>query len=89
MNPRRSIFGPLSIGLAYSGLGAEAAAFSSFGEAAPNPPTTGAILLSVLGVFVLGIVFGIAGSVRGERLRQLPSLGMGLNILFIALHFLI
>jgi hypothetical protein len=82
----RSIFGPLSIGLPLLGLCAEAVLILYRADG-PNPATT-AILLSALGTFVLGIVFGIAGSMRGERMRQLPALGIGFNILLVAVHFL-
>jgi hypothetical protein len=87
MNARRSIFGPLSIGLPLLGLGIEIALVLSSPPPSPNPTTT-TILFIALGTFVLGLASGIVGSVREERMRRLPAIGIGLNILLVTLHFL-
>ena len=86
MNSKRSIFGPLSIGLPLLGLIIEVALVLSSPPPSPNPTTT-AVLLFALGTFVLGLVAGIVGLARGERLVHLPTVGILFNLVLVGLHF--
>jgi hypothetical protein len=86
MNDRRSVCGPLAIGLPLLGLGVEAAAVLFLHPSSQNA-SVAIVLLGALGTFLLGIGFSIAGMVRGERLRWLPAIGFGFNLILIAAHF--
>jgi hypothetical protein len=87
MNAKRTLFGPLSIGLPMLALGAEAMLGSARapGDAVRNSLET-SVLAGAFGCFVLGLVFGIVGCRRVERLRWLPAIGVGFNLVVIAIH---
>ena len=87
-NSKRPIFGLLSIGLPLFGLTIIIALVLS----APNlhrPPEPGdtAILRLIYGTFALGLVSGIAGFARGERLKHLPKVGILFNLVLIVFSF--
>ena len=84
-NSKRPIFGLLSIGLPLFGLSVEIASIL----VTPNlwrPPDPGdtAIIRLVYGTLALGLVSGIAGFARGERLKHLPKVGILFNLVLIA-----
>jgi hypothetical protein len=84
-NPKRSVCGLISVALPLLGLGVEQILIRLHG--ADNDP--GAIILVVPVMFLVGIGAGIVGMVREERLRWLPAVGFGFNIVLIVVHMAI
>ena len=81
-NPKRSICGAISIALPVLGLGLEQ--LLTRGHVAANDP--GSIILVIPIMLIVGIGAGIIGMIREERLRWLPAVGFGFNIVLIAAH---
>jgi len=83
MNVSRSVCGSLSVALLLLGVGLEAVL-----ALLPNVRIASSLLLIALALFLLGIGFALAGIIRREPLGWLSVIGFGLNLVLIALCFL-
>ena len=76
-------FGPFSIGCAFVGLGVGWLATLLRTNSLYVDP----LLIGMLLLWIMGLVCGIRGMVRPERLRWLPAIGFGFNLTLILLGF--
>lgn len=84
MNAKPSVCGPLAVGLGLVGLSLVIVTQWLPKSIGQSLGVTTIILCAGL-TFLCGIGVGVAGMVREERLRWLPAIGFGFNLVLILL----
>ena len=80
MKPHRSIYGPLSVGFPVIGLGIGMASAQLLSREGSSW-----IALVFLASLLLGLASGIKGMMHPERMRWLPAIGFGFNLVLLGI----